>query len=372
MSKYIWRACQLGNGQLMQSCPRRHRCRAAAAIMPTLAPARRGAITRRLQRGRDKLSGAVQAGLMTQTGRVSTPCQPAPVIDPTVENRQGQRPERRYVRRCLATHTSKARRGNGGAHRAEIERGRGEKFFLWRSAPLRTTTPLGSTIELPRKEPEHAATSRAEMELFFPAAHRSGRPYQSAAESSGQADGTVPCVTQEGTGRARFWISLKGHLDVVAAAAASTDKFESMRLANFHKAIERAAVNGQLELEDFLSHVRRPEEVRSRAGDSHTLVICSPAIQESPMACATAASRPLCLTQKVNREGLRISSTISLRGMSSQKYNIFNKSSVPIIMNRGALSFIFHVGLFKQDVPACCSESDRHSKRVIVNPDNPL
>ena len=168
------------------------------------------------------------------------------VIDPTVQNRQGN------------------------------DRGRSEKFFV-EIGPLKNFYPAEEYHQnyLEKNPNSYCHIPRAEMELFSRLRIDPGDYQKPAAESiRDKLTAEQYRVTQEsGTERAftgEFWDKFeKGiYVDVVTGEPlfSSTDKYESgCGWPAFTKPIEGPAV---VEKED-LSHGMRRTEVRSRAGDSH-------------------------------------------------------------------------------------------------------
>ena len=195
------------------------------------------------------------------------------VIDPTVENRQGNDRGSQYQTGVYYTNES----AKETVERiAEIERGRSEKFFV-EIGPLKNYYPAEEYHQnyLEKNPNGYCHIPRAEMELFSRLRIDPGDYQKPAAESiRDKLTAEQYRVTQEsGTERAftgEFWDKFeKGiYVDVVTGEPlfSSTDKFESgCGWPAFTKPIEEPAV---VELED-LSHGMRRTEVRSRAGDSH-------------------------------------------------------------------------------------------------------
>ena len=162
------------------------------------------------------------------------------VIDPTVENRQGNDRGSQYQTGVYYTNES----AKETVERiAEIERGRSKKFFV-EIGPLKNYYPAEEYHQdyLEKNPKGYCHIPKAEMELFSRLRIDPG-DYQKTAEESIYVDIV--------TGEPLF---------------SSTDKFESgCGWPAFTKPIEEPAV---VELED-LSHGMRRTEVRSRAGDSH-------------------------------------------------------------------------------------------------------
>ena len=195
------------------------------------------------------------------------------VIDPTVENRQGNDRGSQYQTGVYYTNES----AKETVERiAEIERGRSEKFFV-EIGPLKNYYPAEEYHQdyLEKNPNGYCHIPRAEMELFSKLRIDPGDYQKPAAESiRDKLTEEQYRVTQEsGTERPfsnEFWNQFeKGiYVDIVTGEPlfSSTDKFESgCGWPAFTKPIEEPAV---VELED-LSHGMRRTEVRSRAGDSH-------------------------------------------------------------------------------------------------------
>mgnify|MGYP000904237380 CR=1 FL=1 len=195
------------------------------------------------------------------------------VIDPTVQNRQGNDRGSQYQTGVYFTNESARETVK---RIAEIERGRSEKFFV-EIGPLKNYYPAEEYHQnyLEKNPNGYCHIPRAEMELFS-RLHIDPGDYQKPAAESIRDKLTAEQyrVTQEsGTERAftgEFWDKFeKGiYVDIVTGEPlfSSTDKFESgCGWPAFTKPIESPAV---VERED-LSHGMRRTEVRSRAGDSH-------------------------------------------------------------------------------------------------------
>ena len=195
------------------------------------------------------------------------------VIDPTVENRQGNDRGSQYQTGVYYTNES----AKETVERiAEIERGRSEKFFV-EIGPLKNYYPAEEYHQdyLEKNPKGYCHIPKAEMELFSRLRIDPGDYQKPAAESiRDKLTEEQYRVTQEsGTERPfsnEFWNQFeKGiYVDIVTGEPlfSSTDKFESgCGWPAFTKPIEEPAV---VELED-LSHGMRRTEVRSRAGDSH-------------------------------------------------------------------------------------------------------
>ena len=195
------------------------------------------------------------------------------VIDPTVQNRQGNDRGSQYQTGVYFTNESARETVK---RIAEIERGRSEKFFV-EIGPLKNYYPAEEYHQnyLEKNPNGYCHIPWAEMELFSRLRIDPGDYKKPAAESiRDKLTQEQYRVTQEsGTERAftgEFWNQFeKGiYVDVVTGEPlfSSTDKFESgCGWPAFTKPIEEPAV---VELEDN-SHGMRRTEVRSRAGDSH-------------------------------------------------------------------------------------------------------
>lgn len=291
------------------------------------------------------------------------------VIDPTVENRQGNDRGSQYQTGVYYTNES----AKETVERiAEIERGRSEKFFV-EIGPLKNYYPAEEYHQnyLEKNPNGYCHIPRAEMELFSRLRIDPGDYQKPAAESiRDKLTAEQYRVTQEsGTERAftgEFWDKFeKGiYVDVVTGEPlfSSTDKFESgCGWPAFTKPIEEPAV---VELED-LSHGMRRTEVRSRAGDSHLghLFTGDPESPNGVRYCINSASLRFVPYAKMKQRATDIFCICSRNEFA--KYNDII-SSVPIIMNRDAVVYA-HVGLFKQDVQLAVQNQIGISKRVIVD-----
>ena len=195
------------------------------------------------------------------------------VIDPTVQNRQGNDRGSQYQTGVYFTNESARETVK---RIAEIERGRSEKFFV-EIGPLKNYYPAEEYHQnyLEKNPNGYCHIPRAEMELFSRLRIDPGDYQKPAAESiRDKLTAEQYRVTQEsGTEHpftGEFWDKFeKGiYVDVVTGEPlfSSTDKYESgCGWPAFTKPIEGPAV---VEKED-LSHGMRRTEVRSRAGDSH-------------------------------------------------------------------------------------------------------
>lgn len=231
------------------------------------------------------------------------------VIDPTVENRQGNDRGSQYQTGVYYTNES----AKETVERiAEIERGRSEKFFV-EIGPLKNYYPAEEYHQnyLEKNPNGYCHIPRAEMELFSRLRIDPGDYQKPAAESiRDKLTAEQYRVTQEsGTERAftgEFWDKFeKGiYVDVVTGEPlfSSTDKFESgCGWPAFTKPIEEPAV---VELED-LSHGMRRTEVRSRAGDSHLghLFTGDPESPNGVRYCINSASLRFVSYAKMKAEG---------------------------------------------------------------------
>ena len=195
------------------------------------------------------------------------------VIDPTVENRQGNDIGSQYQTGVYYTNDSTRETVE---RIAEIERGRRERFSV-EIGPLKNyyTAEAYHQNYLEKNPGGYCHIPRAEMELFSKLRIDPGDYQKPAAEAiRDKLTQEQYRVTQEsGTERPfsnAFWDQFeKGiYVDVVTGEPlfSSTDKFESgCGWPAFTTPIEAPAV---VELED-LSYGQRRTEVRSRAGDSH-------------------------------------------------------------------------------------------------------
>ncbi len=195
------------------------------------------------------------------------------VIDPTVENRQGNDIGSQYQTGVYYTN-DKAR--ETVERIAKIERGRSKKFLV-EIGPLKNYYPAEEYHQnyLEKNPNGYCHIPREEMELFSKLRIDPGDYKKPAAESiRDKLTEEQYRITQEsGTERAftgEFWnLFEKGiYVDVVTGEPlfSSTDKFESgCGWPSFTKPIELPAV---VELEDNSLGMKRTE-VRSRAGDSH-------------------------------------------------------------------------------------------------------
>ena len=195
------------------------------------------------------------------------------VIDPTVENQQGNDIGSQYQTGVYYTN-DKAK--ETVERIAEIERERNEKFFV-EISPLKNYYPAEEHHQdyLEKNPGGYCHISKAEMKLFSKLRIDPGDYKKPATESiRDMLTEDAYRITQEnGTERAfsgEFWNRFeKGiYVDVVTGEPlfSSTDKFESgCGWPAFTKTIEEPAV---VERKDW-SHGMRRTEVRSRAGNSH-------------------------------------------------------------------------------------------------------
>ena len=195
------------------------------------------------------------------------------VIDPTVENRQGNDRGSQYQTGIYYTN-DQARETVDRI--AQLEQSRNAKFFV-EIGPLKNYYPAEDYHQdyLEKHPNGYCHIPREEIELFSQLRIDPGDYQKPAAEvlrdklteeqyRITQESGTEPAFTGE------FWDQFeKGiYVDVVTGEPlfSSTDKFESgCGWPAFTKPIEEPAL---VERED-LSHGMRRREVRSRAGDSH-------------------------------------------------------------------------------------------------------
>ena len=193
------------------------------------------------------------------------------VIDPTVQNRQGNDRGSQYQTGVYFTNESARETVK---RIAEIERGRSEKFFV-EIGPLKNYYPAEEYHQnyLEKNPGGYCHIPRAEMELFSRLRIDPGDYQKPAAESiRDKLTAEQYRVTQEsGTERA------------------------------FTKPIEEPAV---VELED-LSHGRRRTEVRSRAGDSHLghVFTGDPESPNGVRYCINSAALRFVPYAKMNEEG---------------------------------------------------------------------
>ena len=195
------------------------------------------------------------------------------VIDPTVENRQGNDRGSQYQTGVYYTNES----AKETVERiAEIERGRSEKFFV-EIGPLKNYYPAEEYHQnyLEKNPNGYCHIPRAEMELFSRLRIDPGDYKKPAAQAIRDrlTDEQYRVTQESGTERAftgEFWDKFeKGiYVDVVTGEPlfSSTDKYESScGWPAFTRPIEAPAV---VELDDDSLGIMRTE-VRSRAGDSH-------------------------------------------------------------------------------------------------------
>ena len=195
------------------------------------------------------------------------------VIDPTVQNRQGNDRGSQYQTGVYYTNESARETVK---RIAEIERGRSEKFFV-EIGPLKNYYPAEEYHQnyLEKNPNGYCHIPRAEMELFSRLRIDPGDYQKPAAESIRDKLTAEQYRVTQGSGTERaftgeFWDRFeKGiYVDVVTGEPlfSSADKYESScGWPAFTRPIEEPAV---VERED-LSYGMRRTEVRSRAGDSH-------------------------------------------------------------------------------------------------------
>ena len=231
------------------------------------------------------------------------------VIDPTVENRQGNDIGSQYQTGVYYTN-DKAK--ETVERIAEIERGRSDKFFV-EIGPLKNYYPAEEYHQdyLEKNPGGYCHIPKEEMELFSKLRIDPGDYKKPAAETIRDklTDEQYRITQESGTERAftgELWDKFeKGiYVDVVTGEPlfSSTDKFESgCGWPAFTKPIEEPAV---VELED-LSHGMRRTEVRSRAGDSHLGHVFT-GDSESPNGvryCINSASLRFVPYEKMDAEG---------------------------------------------------------------------
>ena len=231
------------------------------------------------------------------------------VIDPTVENQQGNDRGSQYQTGVYYTN-DKAK--EAVERIAEIERSHAEKFFV-EIGPLRNYFPAEAYHQdyLEKNPGGYCHIPKAEMELFSKLRIDPGDYRKPAAESiRDKLTSEQYRVTQEnGTERpftGEFWNQFeKGiYVDIVTGEPlfSSTDKFESgCGWPAFTKPIEKPAV---VELEDNSLGMRRTE-VRSRAGDSHLghVFTNDPESPNSVRYCINSASLRFVPYAKMHSEG---------------------------------------------------------------------
>lgn len=231
------------------------------------------------------------------------------VIDPTVENRQGNDIGSQYQTGIYYTSES----AKEVVERiAEIERGRSEKFFV-EIGPLKNYYPAEEYHQnYLEKEPNgYCHIPRAEMELLSNL-HIDPGDYQKPAVEVIRNKLTAEQyrVTQEnGTEHPfsnAFWNQFeKGiYVDIVTGEPlfSSTDKFESgCGWPAFTRPIEEPTV---VEIED-LSHGMQRTEVRSRSGDSHLghVFTNDPESPNGVRYCINSASLHFVPYEKLEAEG---------------------------------------------------------------------
>ena len=231
------------------------------------------------------------------------------VIDPTVENRQGNDVGTQYQTGVYYTSDT----AKETVERiAAIEKGRSKKFFV-EIGPLVNFFPAEEYHQdyLEKNPNGYCHIPKAEMELFSKLRIDPGDYKKPAAESIRDklTDEQYRVTQENGTERAftgEFWNQFETgiYVDIVTGEPlfSSTDKFESgCGWPAFTKPIEEPAV---VELEDNSYGMRRTE-VRSRAGDSHLGHVFT-GDQESPNGvryCINSASLRFVPYEKMEEEG---------------------------------------------------------------------
>ena len=231
------------------------------------------------------------------------------VIDPTVENRQGNDRGSQYQTGVYYTN-DKAK--ETVERIAELERGRSEKFLV-EIGPLRNYYPAEEYHQdyLEKNPNGYCHIPKAEMELFSRLRIDPGDHQKPAAETiRDKLTQEQYRITQEsGTERAftgAFWNQFERgiYVDIVTGEPlfSSADKFESgCGWPAFTKPIEEPAV---VELEDNSFGMRRTE-VRSRAGDSHLghVFTGDPESPNGVRYCINSASLRFVPYEKMETEG---------------------------------------------------------------------
>lgn len=231
------------------------------------------------------------------------------VIDPTVENRQGNDVGSQYQTGVYYTN-DKAK--ETVERIAKLEQGRSEKFFV-EIGPLKNYYPAEEYHQdyLEKNPNGYCHIPRTEMELFSKLHIDPGDYKKPAAETiRDKLTEEQYRITQEGgTERAftgEFWNQFeKGiYVDIVTGEPlfSSTDKFESgCGWPAFTKPIEEPAV---VELED-ISYGMHRTEVRSRAGDSHLghVFTGDPESPNGVRYCINSASLRFVPYEKMETEG---------------------------------------------------------------------
>ena len=231
------------------------------------------------------------------------------VIDPTVENRQGNDVGTQY--QTGVYYTSDAAKETV-ERIAAIEKGRSKKFFV-EIGPLINFFPAEEYHQdyLENNPNGYCHIPKAEMELFSKLRIDPGDYKKPAAESIRDklTDEQYRVTQENGTERAftgEFWNQFETgiYVDIVTGEPlfSSTDKFESgCGWPAFTKPIEEPAV---VELEDNSYGMRRTE-VRSRAGDSHLghVFTGDPESPNGVRYCINSASLRFVLYEKMESEG---------------------------------------------------------------------
>ena len=231
------------------------------------------------------------------------------VIDPTVENRQGNDVGTQY--QTVVYYTSDAAKETV-ERIAAIEKGRSKKFFV-EIGPLINFFPAEEYHQdyLENNPNGYCHIPKAEMELFSKLRIDPGDYKKPAAESIRDklTDEQYRVTQENGTERAftgEFWNQFETgiYVDIVTGEPlfSSTDKFESgCGWPAFTKPIEEPAV---VELEDNSYGMRRTE-VRSRAGDSHLghVFTGDPESPNGVRYCINSASLRFVPYEKMESEG---------------------------------------------------------------------
>ena len=231
------------------------------------------------------------------------------VIDPTVENRQGNDRGSQYQTGVYYTNDNA---GKTVERIAELERGRSKKFFV-EIGPLKNYYAAEEYHQdyLEKNPNGYCHIPKANMDLFSRLRIDPGDYQKPAAEAiRDKLTAEQYCVTQESdTERAftgEFWNQFERgiYVDIVTGEPlfSSADKFESgCGWPAFTKPIEAPAV---VELEDNSFGMRRTE-VRSRAGDSHLghVFTGDPESPNGVRYCINSASLRFVPYEKMETEG---------------------------------------------------------------------
>ena len=286
------------------------------------------------------------------------------VIDPTVENRQGNDVGSQYQTGVYYTND----RARETVERiAEIERGRSKKFFV-EIGPLKNYYPAEEYHQdyLEKNPNGYCHIPRAEMELFSKLRIDPG-DYQKPAAESIRDKLTVEQyrVTQEnGTERPfsnAFWDQFeKGiYVDIVTGEPAAAGRLSQSPLKSLPWWSLRTTASACA------------AQRCAAAPETPTSGMCSPAIRNLPTACATASTARLSASSPMRRWRPRATdiSCTCLRNEFAKYNDIINSdiiNSVPIIMIRDAVVYA-HVGLFKQDIQLAVQNQIGIGKRVLVD-----